>query len=211
MSLTPEQRAKFNDYSGAGSKCIAIFCWSRTEVGTPLWAEAEKMGRLAAANGYSVVTGGYCGSMEAVSKGAREVVDASDKSTAPVAVRGILVPGQFPDRALVGNRYLTESVDAVNFPRRVEILTAEARYYVILPGTLGTLQELTTIWTLSMIHHSSLPRPLILAFRDPWEKLILSVAEILKLPDDNVKLITFVDDADDCMRAILEDAKRISS
>ncbi|CAD2216859.1 ribosomal protein L32-like protein [Angomonas deanei] len=64
---------KLPDYSG--HRALTVFCWSRTEEQTPRWEEAERLGRLAAEEGYSIVTGGYCGSMEAVSKGARLVIE----------------------------------------------------------------------------------------------------------------------------------------
>lgn len=215
-SIDPSQydTAKIFDYSHAAPKNIAVYCWSRTERGSAWWQEAEKLGKLAAESGYSVITGGYSGSMEAVSEGARHVVDklASD---APDEKRpeviGIVVNGQFPDRDLKGNKFLTQSVDAPNFPRRVEILASQSRYFVILPGTLGTLQELATVWTLSYIHPSGLPKPVILAFRDPWEKVVTSLTELLKLPDNVSSLVHFVDDAEDCMRVILADAAKTSA
>jgi uncharacterized protein (TIGR00730 family) len=209
IDLAQYDSAKVFDYSGKAQKSIAVYCWSRTQRGSAWWAEAEKLGKLAAESGYSVITGGYSGSMEAVSEGARNVVDslAADGATEKRPdVIGIVVNGQFPDRDLTGNKFLTQCVDAPNFPRRVEILASQSRYFVILPGTLGTLQELSTVWTLSYIHPSGLPRPVILAFRDPWEKVVKSLTELLKLPDNVSSLVQFVDDAEDCMRVILADA-----
>lgn len=208
--------SKFFDYSGRNCKSVAIFCWSRTEENTKLWNDAETLGRYCAEHGFSVITGGYCGSMEAVSKGARHVVDQQRHASCSDAVSsrnapeviGILVPGQFPDRKLVGNPYLTKSVDAETFPRRVEILCSMSRYYVILPGTLGTLQELTQIWILSLLHPAALDRPLIIAFRDPWEKLLQTIAESLNLPANNMELITFADTPEDVIRIINDDHSR---
>lgn len=206
--LTELQREKFFDYSGTKpNKSITVFCWSRTQRDTPLWEQAQRVGSLAAENGFTVITGGYGGSMEAVSQGAREVLNNNNTSTAADSpqVTGILVPGQFPDRDTTGNQYLTQSIDAPNFPRRVEMLTSESRYYVVLPGTLGTLQELTTIWILSAIHHPSLKKPLIIAYRDPWEGIVKHLAEAMKLPKEHVELLQFADDAEGVMKLILED------
>lgn len=205
----PYDTSKLNDYSGATArKAVTVFCWSRTEPGTKLWDDAEAVGRACANEGFTVYTGGYCGSMEAVSKGAREVVDQLPESTInKPEVVGVLVPGQFPDRKLVGNRFLTTSIDAENMPRRVEMLTALSRYYVILPGTLGTLQELTQIWILSLLHPGI--RPVIICFRDPWEQLITSVATLLKLPADNTALIQYVDNADEMISIIRDDFAKL--
>ena len=53
-------------------KTIAVFGSSRRDEDSPLWAEAYDLGRGLAAAGYSVLSGGYGGSMAAVSRGAVE-------------------------------------------------------------------------------------------------------------------------------------------
>jgi uncharacterized protein (TIGR00730 family) len=204
----------FNDYSGATDKSVTVFCWSRTEPGTAQWAQAETLGRLLGHAGFSVVTGGYCGSMEAVSKGAREAIDAdkveaSSSSSPRPQVVGILVPGQFPDRALAGNAFLTEEVNAPNMPRRIEMLTARSRYYVILPGTLGTLMELAMIWGQSLLHHPSLAKPVLVAFRDPWAKVVAALGTLLQLPANNTELIVYVDTPEEAAALIAADFAKV--
>ena len=199
--------AAFNDYSGIKDKSVTVFCWSRTEHNTAQWAQAETLGRLLADTGFDVISGGYCGSMEAVSKGANEAIP--NRTQASPQVVGILVPGQFPDRALSGNKYLTEEVNAPNMPRRIEILTQRSRYYVILPGTLGTLMELCMIWGQSLLHHPILPKPIIVAFRDPWETVIASLGSLLKLPANNLELIHFVDTPEEAAQYIAADYAKI--
>ena len=225
MSLTELQKEKFFDYSGSKpNKSMTIFCWSRTERGTPLWEQAQMVGYLAASKNFSVITGGYGGSMEAVSQGARDALDGTQREIDPFLdemnakngvvkppepqVTGILVPGQFPDRHTEGNRFLTNAIDAPNFPRRVEMLTSESRYYVVLPGTLGTLQEFVSIWILSVIHHPSLPKPVIIAFRDPWESVVQHLGVALKLPQEQLDLVKFADTPEDVMRIVEEDEAR---
>lgn len=55
-------------------------------------------------------------------------------------VVGVVVSGIFPDRVKEGNKYLTVQHDSTSMMHRIEQLTSLSRYYVILPGTLGTLQ-----------------------------------------------------------------------
>lgn len=206
---------KIPDFSGTKKRAITVYCWSRTVPNTPLWTEAETLGRLAATNGFTVVTGGYCGSMEAVSKGAREVIDSAvadagaihttNESPFPEVI-GITVSGIFPDRVMAGNKYLTVQHDSDSMLHRIDQLIRQSRYFVILPGTLGTLQELTSIWMQSVLQPASTDRPVIIAFRDPWERCIRSIAECLKLPLDQAGHIRFVDSAEEAMALILEDA-----
>jgi predicted Rossmann-fold nucleotide-binding protein len=146
--------------------------------------------------------------MEAVSKGAREALREEDRTPASPQVVGVLVPGQFPDRALVGNRYLTESVDAEHMNHRIHLLSSRSRYYVVLPGTLGTLQEFVTIWTMGFLQPAALPKPVIVLFRDPWEKLVDAVVSILNLGREQKDLCRFADTPEEAMNIIVQDDAR---
>lgn len=203
--------SKLPDYSGTKNRAIAAFGWSRTVPGTERWTQAETLGRLAAENGFSVITGGYGGSMEAVSKGAGETIDAGKavtKSGYPKPeVIGIVVSEVFPDRVTTGNKYLTTTLDSTSMMHRIDQLTTMSRYFVILPGTLGTLQELCSIWTLQTLHPKKLPQPVIIAFRHPWKKCMFELQETLDLPEEQLRPIIYVDSAEEAMEIILADDK----
>ena len=51
---------------------ISVFGGSQPREGSTAYAEAQQLGRLLAERGHVVLTGGYIGVMEAVSRGARE-------------------------------------------------------------------------------------------------------------------------------------------
>ncbi len=51
---------------------ITIFGGSQPKPGSPAYAEAYELGKLLALAGHTVLTGGYMGTMEAVSRGANE-------------------------------------------------------------------------------------------------------------------------------------------
>jgi predicted Rossmann-fold nucleotide-binding protein len=215
-----------NDFSAdACGRHVTVYCWSRTEPGSDRWVQAETLGAQLAQRGFGMVTGGYCGSMEAVSKGSREAVVAAAGLKTPakaipdghpltehaatddahVTVRGILVPGQFPDRVLVGNPFLTDSVDTPTLPKRLDVLSSQTRYYVALPGTLGTLTEICMIWSLSVLHKQGAAKPVILCFRDPWEKALAPMAPVLGIPDEHMAALTFVDTVEECVAIIVAD------
>ncbi|KEG07914.1 putative ribosomal protein L32-like protein [Trypanosoma grayi] len=94
---------------------------------------------------------------------------------------------------------------------RVHRLTSMSRYYVVLPGSLGSLQETVCIWTISMLQRDGLPRPVILVFRDPWERCLRDVAAALRVADSTMQLLRFVDSAEEAMQIILEDEKKMQS
>ncbi|CAJ1993007.1 ribosomal protein L32-like protein [Leishmania donovani] len=196
------------DYQRTEKRAVAVFGWSHTEVGMPRWQQAEDVGRLAAQNGFTVITGGYGGSMEAVSKGAREVRDAAAAGSAAASaeVVGIVVSEVFPDRLTEGNKYLTKLLDSTSMLHRIEQLTTHSRYFIVLPGTTGTLQELVTIWVQKTIHPSDLPMPVIVAFRDPWEKCCQGIIESLQLSSHQANAIHFVDTPEEAIEWIVKDA-----
>lgn len=49
---------------------ITVFCSSQTKPGEPAYQEGLRLGQLIGSAGHTVLTGGYIGSMEAVSRGA---------------------------------------------------------------------------------------------------------------------------------------------
>lgn len=225
-AVAEARKEVLNDYSAAAcGKHVTVYCWSRTEAGSARWQQAEDLGRALAQRGFGLVTGGYCGSMEAVSKGAREaalppsvtttapkppppelpVQTARDADAAPVAVQGILVPGQFPDRVLEGNRYLTQSVDTTTLVHRLDILSRLTRYYIALPGTLGTLTEIAIIWSLSVLHKRGAAKPVILLFRDPWEAALVGLGKALEIPQDHMDAVRYVDSVDEAVAVIAAD------
>jgi predicted Rossmann-fold nucleotide-binding protein len=122
-----------------------------------------------------------------------------------IAVRGVLVPGQFPDRCLLGNQFLSESVDARSMLHRLDLLSSLTRYYVALPGTMGTLVELCIIWQNCVLHPKGRDRPVILCFRQPWEGVIRHCCEALGVQKDFEEAIQYVDTPEECAEKILAD------
>jgi uncharacterized protein (TIGR00725 family) len=71
----------WNFFHMSSRKAIVVFGSSTCETDSDAYRTAEELGTCLARSGYNVVTGGYSGTMEAVSKG------ASAESSAIVCVR----------------------------------------------------------------------------------------------------------------------------
>ncbi|MFP4073725.1 MAG: LOG family protein, partial [Actinomycetota bacterium] len=106
------------------------------------WVAAENTGKRCAEAGYAVVTGGYGGTMEAVSKGAS---DAGGEAI------GVTAPSLFPGRSGV-NRYVTREIVAGSLMERLDTLTGLASGVIVLPGSIGTLTELSIAWNLNHVN-----------------------------------------------------------
>lgn len=118
-------------------KTIAVFCASGSREGDPNYRDAEEVGRLLAGAGFRIFTGGYQGSMEAVSRGAHEI--------------GAETVGLTTEeyRDYTPNRYLRRVIHHPHIYSRLRRFLTEADGFIVLRGGLGTLTELFLTWSLS--------------------------------------------------------------
>jgi len=115
---------------------IAVFGSSEPVPGEPPYELAERVGYVLGAAGYTVVTGGYGGVMEAASRGAT----AAGGRTIGVTC------ATFESRT--PNAYLTEVREGTDLHDRTRRLIDLADGFVVLEGKAGTLAELAFLWAL---------------------------------------------------------------
>jgi uncharacterized protein (TIGR00725 family) len=151
--------------------------------------DAVLLGALLAEMHIRVITGGYGGIMEAVSKGA---YDAGGD------VVGVTVPGLFPDHAVAANPYVTEEIQFRTYEEREAKMFELADATIILEGQMGTSNEFTNAWLMTGIN-GKLHKPLI-ALRKPWE----NIADFLvaQTGDTRNKYVHFVDTIDEILAII---------
>jgi len=161
---------------------IAVFGSSQVRHGDPLYAQGIAMGDLLGRSGFDVMTGGYKGVMEAVSRGAR---------AAGAHVIGITM-AIFEDRV---NRFVMDEIHTANFYERFGWLVERADGYIAMGGGTGTLAEVTFTWQelqLGMIPR----RPLVLVGPE-WRALYESWVKNLVPMRDMYKPLTLVATPDD--------------
>ena len=115
---------------------VSVFGSARSKPGDNLYQLAEAIGRALSDAGYSVVTGGGPGSMEAVNKGAHEGRSLS-----------IGLNIELPNQEIT-NSYQDISLRFRHFFTRKVMFVKYAAAYVVLPGGFGTLDELAEILAL---------------------------------------------------------------
>lgn len=116
---------------------IAVFGSSTVKPGSAAYELAYAAGREIARAGAGVMTGGYHGTMEAVSRGAHEQGGH---------VVGVTVE-LFERRGPV-NAFVKERVHTPDIYERLRHLLDRATGFIVLPGSIGTLNELFLTWTL---------------------------------------------------------------
>jgi uncharacterized protein (TIGR00730 family) len=160
-------------------KTIAVFGSSRRDEDGPLWAEAYELGQGLAAAGYTVLSGGYGGSMAAVSRGAAEAGGRTVGVTCAI----------FDPRP--GNAWLAEEIKASSLLERLETIVERADGFVAVRGGIGTLAEVTLVW--SLLQTRSLNgKPLVL-LGAAWRPLVAALMSHTDLGAAIAGLATIVD------------------
>jgi uncharacterized protein (TIGR00730 family) len=138
--------------------CVTIFGSARFPEGHRYYSLAREMGRLAAESGFTVMTGGGPGVMEAANRGAREAGGRS------IGCNIVLPKEQAP------NEYLDLFVEFRYFFVRKVMLVKYSYAFVALPGGFGTLDEIFEAATL--IQTGKITNfPLVLIGVDYWKDL----------------------------------------
>ena len=125
----------FDKLSGI-EPAVSFYGSARIKPDNPIYAQTEEIARRLAEMGFSIITGGGPGVMEAANKGAYQVGAKS------VGLNIELSEEQ------ITNPYTTLSMTFSHFFVRKVMLVKYATAFIIMPGGLGTLDELTEILTL---------------------------------------------------------------
>jgi len=141
---------------------VSVFGGSQPQPASPAYEEAYELGKLLAQAGHTVLTGGYIGTMEAVSRGAAE---------AGGHVIGVTCADIEAWRAVKPNAWVQEERRFATMQERLTELVLACDAAIALPGGPGTLTEIALTWNL-MIVRSMPPKPLILT--GPGWKSVLS-------------------------------------
>ncbi len=172
---------------------VSIFGSARTPPDHPYYALAEDIGRKLSDAGFSVISGGGPGIMEAVNKGA-------------FAGRSLSVGLniQLPHEQS-SNRFQDVSQTFRHFFARKVMFVKFACAYVVLPGGFGTLDELGEVLTLVQTRKIR-SIPVILVQSSYWKGLLdwmkdRMVSEGMIGPDD-VDLIQVIDEPAGVVEAI---------
>lgn len=145
----------FDKLSGI-EPAISIYGSARVNPDDPLYAQTEDLARRLGELGFNIITGGGPGTMEAANKGA-----------AQAGVKSIGLNIELPVEQEC-NPYATRSLTFKHFFVRKVMLVKYATAFIIMPGGLGTMDELTEVLTL-MQTQKIRPFPIILFDSKFWK------------------------------------------
>lgn len=174
---------------------VSIFGSARTKPGQPYYKLTEEIARLLSDAGFSVISGGGPGIMEAANKGAFY-------GKSPSVGLNIQLPHE-----QVGNLYQNISQTFQHFFARKVMFVKFASAYVVMPGGFGTLDELMEALTLVQTGKTR-RMPIILVGSQFWGGMLdwfrtaLLTEEVIS-PED-MDLIQLIDKPQDVVSAIFK-------
>jgi uncharacterized protein (TIGR00730 family) len=158
LRIQDELRAGFDALAHVG-KAVSIFGSARTPRDHPRYAAAREIARRLGEAGFSIITGGGPGIMEAANQGARD-------AGVPSVGLGVELPheegmNEYVDLPLVFHYFFTRKVMFVRY----------ASGFVVYPGGFGTLDELFEAATLRQTQKIRM-FPIVLMDSGYWDGLV---------------------------------------
>jgi len=181
------------EFMSESQPAISIFGSARTRATDKYYKLGKKVAALLVKEGYSVITGGGPGIMEAANRGAKE---AGGKS---IGLNIQLPMEQKP------NRFITHMLNFRYFFCRKVMFVKYARGFVIMPGGFGTLDEFFEAVTLIQTNRIE-PFPVILVGSSYWKGLLDWMKKVLikqkSISKDDMDAFYVVDTAEDVVKSI---------
>ena len=172
--------------------CVTIFGSARFKDGHPYYEKTEELAAKIAQLGFTIMTGGGPGIMEAANKGAKDVGGRS------VGCNIILPHEQNP------NPYLDKWVNIKFFFVRKTLLIKYSYAFVVMPGGFGTLDEYFE--ALTLIQTKMIQEFPIVIFDTVFHQQLVEHIDLMKaegtISPTDTNLFLFTDSVDDAVAYI---------
>jgi uncharacterized protein (TIGR00730 family) len=195
LSIQPLLDAK--TLYAAMTKKVCVF-GSYKDVTPQTKQEIVRLGKMLAERGITVMSGGFGGTMEDISRGAKS---AGGKTV------GVTCYPWGKERDKRANEFVDEEIVAKDFHERIAIMLGEADAFVVFPGGTGTLMELAA--ALEYVNKGLMePKPIVLlgSFWKPVVSCLQTEPVFSKKLTGRAaccaELVTFAETADDCIKQI---------
>ena len=178
---------------------VTFFGSARFDENEHHYKEAQRLGKMLGEAGYTIVTGGGPGIMEAGNRGAFEAGAPSVGLNIQLAMEQRINP------------YVKSSTAFHYFFTRKVMLSYSAQAYVFFPGGFGTLDELGEMLVLVQTKKIE-PLPIILVGRDYWKSFLKWVRMNMlqqhkTINQEDLDIIHLAKDVDDAYEIILRTRK----
>ncbi len=172
--------------------CITVFGSARFTEDNIYYQKAREFGQRIAATGFTTMTGGGPGIMEAANRGAYEKGGESV---------GLNIKLPFEQHY---NPYLTQSVTFEHFFIRKVLLIKYSYAFIIMPGGFGTMDEFFE--TLTLVQTKTITEfPIVIFGKDFYSDMMEAIEDMAEkgtISKEDLDLVLFTDDMDEAMAHI---------
>jgi uncharacterized protein (TIGR00730 family) len=177
---------------------VTIFGSARALPGTYVYDEVKRVSTALAEMGCDIITGGGPGLMQAANEGATA-------ANAPERNRSVGIRVDLPFEQEV-NPFVERAFEHKTFFTRLHHFVLASDAYVVAPGGIGTVLELTMIWQLLQVKHVN-ETPLILVGKMwaelvNWAKAYLLRPELALASPQDMDIPTCVNTADEAIAVL---------
>lgn len=181
---------------------VSVFGSARSSVDSPECEMAQRLGAALARAGYAVLTGGGPGVMEAANRGCTEAGGLS-------VGLGIELPFE---QGM--NEWVDVGIDFRYFFVRKTMFVKYAQAFVVLPGGMGTMDELFE--ALTLVQTEKVTRfPVVMMGTAYWGGLLAWMRDTMladgKINEMDLDLILVTDDVDEAVRHIVHADKALTA
>ncbi len=169
-------------------RAVAVFGGSRVARESERYEEAYRVGQLLARAGFTLINGGYAGTMEASAKGAREAGGRVVGVTSTLFEKNVM------------NEFVDEEIPTDDLYSRIRELIIRSDGYVVLRGSIGTLAELQIVWNLASVERG-FDKPIVL-LGDLWRGVIRAYEENLSIGPEYVGHLQFASTPEECVELL---------
>ncbi len=169
---------------------ITLFGGSAVEEGETEWDEAYQLGRVIAMAGFTLCNGGFGGTMEASSRGAKE---AGGKT---IGVITSFLDAEEP------NPWVDEVIHVGTYLERIQRLIELGDGFIVLRGSVGTFSEFFLLWCLEYI--GKVPHKPIVLLGEAWREVIRTIEGQMQLTPSHLDLISFAGSPKEAVEIIVE-------
>ena len=191
VRIEAELRTGFETLAGTGP-AVCVFGSARTSPDHPEYALARRVGQAFGEAGWSVITGGGPGTMEAANRGARDADGLSIGLNIELPHEQALNP--FVDIGMEFHYFFTRKLMFVRY----------SRAFVLFPGGFGTLDEMFEVLTLGQTDKAA-DFPVVLVDRDHWRGLMDWVGERLagegRISPADLNVIAYAEEPEEIVAA----------
>lgn len=189
------------DFLAQFDKTVSFFGSARTPQSDKYYVAARDLASRLGAEGFTIITGGGPGIMEAANEGAK---------AADVPSVGLNIELMMEQRV---NPYVTKSIAFQHFYTRKVMLSFASQAYVYFPGGYGTLDEMFEILTLIQTKKIQQSIPIILYGVDFWEPLTTWMRTSLlekhqTIDASDLSIWTLTDDLDEAIQIVKQSQPR---